>query len=185
MKKYLAIVFLILSANVYADTWLWGSVGTQQNSNNTSSDTMSVKLITDLPKKGMVFDVLVDNNRNTTSRNNTLHYEIGVAQKFPINDYLIPHIRLNTGMLEMTGAASKTYVGVEPGFVAKLPNSAFYTKVDYGIYTGINNSVLDVTLAKVGVGYMFTKNDSVMIRRDWMRGDMSFDAWGIFYGHSF
>jgi hypothetical protein len=57
--------------------------------------------------------------------------------------------------------------------------------VDYGIYTGINNNVLDVTLAKVGVGYMFTKTDSVMIRRDWMRGDMTFDAWGIFYGHSF
>jgi hypothetical protein len=185
MKKYLAIVLLILSANVYADTWLWGSVGDQQNSNNTSSDTMSVKLITDLPKKGMVFDALVNNSRNDTSRTNTLQYEIGIAQKFYVHEFFIPHVRLNTGMLEMSGAPTKTYVGVEPGFVAKLPSTAFYTKVDYGIYTGINNNVLDVTLAKVGVGYMFTKTDSVMIRRDWMRGDMTFDAWGIFYGHSF
>jgi len=151
----------------------------------TESDSYSLRIANDLNDKGLNVDFITIQNRNTTSLSLNNQYEIGLAQRIPLNSNVIPYVRAGIGSFMPSTRNSQNYVLIEPGVVVRANSIPVFAKLDYAWGTGLNTDALDVTLGRVAIGYNFTKEVSVSVRRDYLRGDMKQDMTWLQLGYRF
>ena len=58
-------------------------------------------------------------------------------------------------------------------------------RADYTRMTGIGKSKMDNNFSRIWVSYDLTSTQSVGVRRDFMRGDVEFDAWMLLFKQKF
>lgn len=179
MKNVLIAILMLAAGVVHADTIIVGTASQANNSGATAgTDATSyfIKLGKDIDKSWDA-DVLFNNTRNNTSDGITAQYEIGLRYKYPVSTTVTTYLRATTGTIQVSRVPSQTYAGIEPGIIWRPMGGPFTTKIDHTIATGLNTDQLDVRLTRAQLAYDINKSYSAAIRRDWMRGDVDFDAW--------
>ena len=188
MNKLFAIL-LLASSTAFADPTVSLSSGVTKNQSGptagTESDQVALRIASDVNTTGTVVDLILNQSRNQTSLSLNNQYEVGLAQRFPINKNVIPYIRVGTGAFQPSTRSSMTYALIEPGVVLRATSIPVFAKIDYTVGTGLNTDALDVTMSRVQLGYNITNNTSISIRQDWIRGDMKQETTWISLGHRF
>lgn len=189
-----SMVFILLAGIMAAGTAMAGpqvvlSVGTTENKSGptagTKSDSYSLRISNDLNKSGLSADFNTIQNRNTTTLGLSNQYEIGLAQRIPVNANVIPYVRVAAGTMMPSTRDRMDYVLIEPGVILRASSVPVFTKIDYTVGTGTNTNDLDVTMTRVAVGYNLTKEVSVSVRKDWLRGDLAQDMTWLSLGYRF
>lgn len=189
-----SIVFILLAGIMAAGTAVAGphvvlSVGTTENksgpTSGTKSDSFSLRIANDLNRSGLNADFITAQNRNTTSLGLSNQYELGLAQRFPVNANVIPYVRVAAGTIIPSTRDRMDYVSIEPGVVLRASSVPVFTKIDYTVGTGTNTDNLDVTMTRMAVGYNLTKEVAVSVRKDWLRGDLVQDMTWLQLGYRF
>jgi long-subunit fatty acid transport protein len=110
--------------------------------------------------------------------------EAGVTGSMPVRSVNL-YTRVAVGE-KFTNGANFGYYSVEPGVVYNFTNK-LSGKVGYRFRNGFgDNGNLDTThTARAGVSYAITKNDSIGVRYDLMRGDSFNHSYNLAYTHSF
>jgi hypothetical protein len=171
-----------LSSLAYADSFSIAA-GYQENGNSTDSDTYAVKYIHDVSKQ-VDIGLLLNNSKNKTTNGIVSQYEISSKYKIPVASRTLAYSGVVLGSLQPSGTTSRNYAGIEVGVMTK-PFSKVGLRLDHTVMTGINVSTMDNNFTKVWLAYDLTKSDVVALRRDFMRGDLEFDAWRLIYQHRF
>lgn len=188
MKRILAILLLSISGLSYAGGTILLGVGAQDNlagpTQGTDTTNYNLKIIGDIAPSWDA-DLMINNGRNNTSARLSSQYEAGLRYSYKIVDDVKVYLRGELGSLQITGLPTKTYAGVEPGIIYRPLGGPVSIKTDYTWGWGLNNDTLDITMTRVQMGYDFTKENTIAIRRDWMRGDIQTNTWWIFLGHRF
>ena len=188
MNKLFAIL-LLASSTVFANPVVTMATGVAKNQSGptagTNSDYLAFRLISDINSKGTAADLVLIQGRNQTSLSLSNQYEIGLAQRFPINENVIPYLRVGTGAMQPSTRASMTYASIEPGVVLRASSIPVFAKIDYTVSAGLNTDSADLTMTRVQLGYNINKNVSVSVRQDWMRGDIKQEATWIGLGYRF
>lgn len=188
MKKLFAIL-LLLSSTAFADPSVSLNYGMTKNQSGTTagteSDQVALRIASDVNTKGTTADLILIQARNQSSNGLTNTYEFGLAQKFAINENVIPYVRIATGAIMPSTRTSMTYIAIEPGVVLRSSSIPVFAKIDYTVGTGLNTSALDATMTRVALGYNITKNTSLVVRQDWVRGDMKQETTWLSLGYRF
>jgi predicted porin len=189
-----SIVFALLAGILAAGTAMAGpqvtlSLGTTENKSGptagTKSDSYSLRIANDLNKSGLNADFITIQNRNTTSLGLSNQYELGLAQRLPVNANVIPYVRVAAGTIMPSTRARMDYVLFEPGVILRASAVPVFTKIDYTVGTGTNTDDLDVTMTRVALGYNLSKEVSVSVRKDWLKGDLVQDMTWLQLGYRF
>jgi hypothetical protein len=174
-----ALALLLAAGTATAGPQVTVSLGQTQNLNGanagTTSDSMALRIANDLNTKGLQADVILIQNRNTSTLGLSNQYELGLAQRFPVNAQVIPYIRGTVGTILPSTRDRMDYVGFEPGVVLRSTSVPVFAKIDYTWATGTNTDNLDVTMTRTAVGYNLTKETAISVRKDWLRGDLRQD----------
>jgi hypothetical protein len=188
MKKVLFGLLMCAAGLAHAGGTIIFGTGTQDNSSGaaagTSSSLYNIKVIGDITRQ-LDADINMINMHNDDTRGIVSQYEVGLRYKQPVVKDLVIYLRGSGGVLQSAGRSSDTYVGVEPGVIWRVAGGPITTKVDYTWVTGVNTSNLDLGMTRVQLGYDLSKQNTIAVRRDWMRGDISFDAWILAISHKF
>jgi len=189
-----SIVFALLAGILAAGTAVAGpqvtlSLGTTENKSGptagTKSDSYSLRIANDLNKSGLAADFITIQNRNTTSLGLSNQYELGLAQRMPVNANVIPYVRVAAGTIMPSTRDRMDYVLIEPGVILRASSVPVFTKIDYTAGTGTNTDNLDVTMTRVALGYNLTREVTVSVRKDWLRGDLVQDMTWLQLGYRF
>jgi hypothetical protein len=180
-----ASILTIISSFAYADSLNFAK-GWQQNANDTKSNQYTFKYIHDVNSK-LDVDVLASNMKNTTTLSGTQLYEVGARYKVPIKfpNRSAVYLRGALGSLQPANKSNMNYTGVEVGILSKPLNNNVLVRLDYTIMSGTNTDRLDNKYSRVWLGYELSKKRTVAIRRDFMRGDLTFDTWHLLYSIKF
>ncbi len=174
-----ALALLLAAGTATAGPQVTVSLGQTENLNGTSagtsSDSMALRIANDVNAQGLQADLIMIQNRNTSTLGLSNQYELGLAQRLPINAQVIPYIRGSVGTILPSTRDRMDYVGIEPGVVLRAANVPVFAKIDYTWATGTNTSNLDVTMTRAAVGYNLTKETAISVRKDWLRGDLMQD----------
>jgi hypothetical protein len=110
--------------------------------------------------------------------------EAGVTGTFPVGPVNL-YTRAALGE-KFTNGANFGYYSVEPGVTYTMFDK-LTAKVGYRFRNGFgNNGNLDTThTVRAGVSYAITKNDSIGVRFDQVRGDSFNHSYNLAYTHSF
>ena len=188
MKKMLFALLMCAAGLAHAGGVIILGAGTQDNNSGatagTSSTLYNIKVIGDITNQWDA-DINMINMHNNDTRGIMSQYEAGLRYKQPVAKDLVVYLRGSGGVLQRSGSASDTYVSVEPGVIWRVAGGPITTKVDYTWATGVNTSNLDLGMTRVQLGYDLSKQNTIAVRRDWMRGDISFDAWLLTIAHKF
>lgn len=189
MKKLALVILLSLGfGTVNAEPTVIMARGLISNQSGatagTTSDSNALKIVHGIEGNTSA-DILLVQNRNRSTEKNTLQYELGLIQRFPINQYLTTYIRPNIGSIQPSGSGSLNYVGIEPGAIVRPFANAFSIKADYSWFTGINNDVQDITMGRVALNYDLAKSTTVGVRKDWIRGDSRSETTWVALTHRF
>lgn len=165
------------------------SIGVTDNLNGptagTSSNSYSLRIANDLNDKGLAVDFITIQNQNKTSLGLSNQYELGLAQRIPVNANVIPYIRVAAGTIMPSTRDRMDYVGLEPGVILRATSVPVFTKIDYTVATGTNTDNADITMTRVAVGYNITKEFTVAVRKDWLRKDIQQDMTWLQFGYRF
>ena len=185
MKKLIYAVFssLFFISTVNADSINF-AVGYQENSNRSVSDPYAFKYIHDMTNQ-LDIDILFQGSQNRTSKSNTNQYEIGARYKIFIAKKTAVYVRGLLGSLQPSTVSDMNYAGIEVGAMSKPFDNSIGFRIDHAIMTGTNVSTLDTSLTKVWISYDVSPSNTVGIRRDFMRGDVEFDAYRLVFQHRF
>lgn len=186
-ERYFHIAVIVfctsfLSSIVFADSINF-SASHQKNANNTISDAFAFKYIKDLNPQADV-DVLYQGSNNRSSNGVVALYEVGARYKVPIAKRTQFFVRGMAGSLQPSGISSKNYLGAETGIMTKVTPKVGI-RADYTRMTGIGKSKMDNNFSRIWVSYDLTSTQSVGVRRDFMRGDVEFDAWMLLFKQKF
>jgi hypothetical protein len=189
MKNFiLALALALTVAAVSAEPTVIVARGMISNQSGatagTSSDSNAMKIVHGINGNTSA-DVLFVHSRNRSTDKNTMQYEFGLIQRFPINEYVTTYIRPNIGSIQPSGSDSLNYVGIEPGVIVRPFANAFSIKADYSWFTGINNSVQDLTMGRVALNYDVGPKTTVGVRKDWIRGDSQSETTWLALTHRF
>jgi len=189
-----SIVFALLAGILAAGTAVAGpqvtlSLGTTENKSGptagTKSDSYSLRIANDLNKSGLAADFITIQNRNTTTLGLSNQYELGLAQRMPVNANVIPYVRVAAGTIMPSTRDRMDYVLIEPGVILRASGIPVFTKIDYTAGTGTNTDDLDITMTRVALGYNLTREVTVSVRKDWLRGDLVQDMTWLQLGYRF
>lgn len=188
MKKLLVVLLLAVSNLAFAGGAIILGVGAQENNAGptagTNSTDYNLKFITDVAN-GWDADVMFANSRNNTSAKVASQYEVGIRYKYPVIENVVVYLRPSLGAIQISGLSTQTYIGLEPGVIWRPWGGPVSAKVDYTAGTGLNTNNLDIGMTRAQVSYDFNKENSIGLRRDWMRGDLNFDVWWVSLVHRF
>jgi hypothetical protein len=188
MKKVVFALLMCAAGLAHAGGTIILGTGTQDNNTGanagTSSSLYNIKVIGDITRQWDA-DINMINTRNDSTNSIMSQYEVGLRYKEPLSKNLVVYLRGTTGVIQVSGRSSDTYAGVEPGVIWRVAGGPVTTKVDYTWATGVNNNNLDIGMTRVQLGYDISKENTISLRRDWMRGDINFDAWIVGIAHKF
>lgn len=180
---------LFVTSTALAGPTVGLSIGVTDNLNGstagTSSNSYSLRIANDLNDKGLAVDFITIQNQNKTSLGLSNQYELGLAQRIPVNANVIPYIRVAAGTIMPSTRDRMDYVGLEPGVILRATSVPVFTKIDYTVATGTNTDNADITMTRVAVGYNITKEFTVAVRKDWLRKDIQQDMTWLQFGYRF
>ena len=188
MKKFLAILLMCAAGVAHAGGTIIFGAGTQDNNSGTTAGTSSslynIKVIGDINRQWDA-DINLINMRNDSTNGITSQYETGVRYKYPVTTNVVTYLRGSVGAIQVSTRSTGTYGSVEPGVIWRVQGGPVTTKLDYTWATGLNTNDLDIGMTRVQLGYDISKENTISLRRDWMRGDINFDAWIFGIAHKF
>ena len=100
--------------------------------------------------------------------------------------FFSPYLRLGVGQ-KFTTITNYSYYSVEPGITAPLANTGLTARLGYRYRTAVDsNTYADTTDTwRLGLSYALTKQDTVGIRYDQVRGDTNQNNWAFNYTRNF
>lgn len=188
MKKLIFVAMMAVAGMAHAGGAIIISGGIQDNragpTAGTETTNTAIKVIGDI-NRSWDADIMFNDGRNNSTDGLVVQYEAGVRYKQPVAANVVMYLRGGAGAVQVSGMSSQTYLALEPGVIWRPAGGPITTKVDYTFGTGINTSNLDIGMTRAQLGYDITKNNSVFVRKDWMRGDLNFDVWWMGLAHRF
>jgi hypothetical protein len=171
MKKILAILTMAVSGFVYAASVTLEYQDRTGVNGTANSSQYGLSISENINKN---FSVGVGGNvsvLDSTGAIGTTRLEGGVTGKTTIG-LVSPYVRLATGQ-KFTTRTNYSYYSVEPGVTAPVGNTGLTTRLGYRYRTAFDSTAnADTTHTwRAGMSYALTKQDSVGIRYDRMRGD--------------
>lgn len=182
MKKFLAIIALATSVSAFA-----GSFTVQRQSINGvgSSDQVLYGLsVKENITKSIAGDLGITNTQTESTKALSTRLEAGVTAAGINVGPITGYARLATGQ-KYSNTTSFTYYSIEPGVTAQLGNVSLKLGHRYrsAIDSTANNDQTHTWRASVG--YNVSKNGSVGLGFDRMRGDSNSNATTVSYSHRF
>jgi hypothetical protein len=188
-KFVIGFVFALISSTAFAGPQVSLGFGNTNYLNGatagTESDNVSLRISNDFNNKGTFGDIIAIQNRSSSNQSLTNQYEIGIGQRLPSYGILMPYARVAAGTFIPSTRSMTNYVGFEPGVILRKDGFPMFAKVDYMWATSTNVDNLDVTLGRVQLGYSLTKEVSVSVRKDWLRGGYQQDMNWLLLGYRF
>lgn len=182
------MLFVCMTGLAHAGGTIIVGAGTQDNNSGTSAGTSSsiynIKVIGDINRTWDA-DVNFINFRNDSTNSVTAQYETGLRYKYPVTSNVVTYLRGAVGALQVSTRSTGTYGALEPGVIWRVAGGPVTTKVDYTWAAGLNTDSLDIGMTRVQLGYDLSKENTVTLRRDWLRGDISSDAWILGFARKF
>ena len=182
MKKIFAILALAVSTTAMAD-----SINIEKRivqGVGTTDSTAYRMLYTHNVNKQVNADVSISQTQSdTASMAIGTRIESGLSYRYPIVGDLTGGIRVGIGE-KFSTKGNATYYAVEPSLA--MPVGPVNVRVGYRYRSAVDTDNGDQTrTARLNVSYRLTKQDTVNIRYDRMRGDSNSNTIGLGYTRSF
>ena len=187
MKKTLSILLLsILSiGSVYAAS---ATIEYQDQTgvNNTTNSSLYLLALSENINKN--FSAGISTNfgaKDATGAVSNSRIEGSVTGKTTIGLFS-PYVRLGVGQ-KFTTVTNYSYYSVEPGVTAPLGNTGLTARFGYRYRTAFDSTAYaDTTNAqRIGLSYALTKQDTIGVRYDRVRGDTNLNNWAFNYTRGF
>jgi hypothetical protein len=170
MKKYLAVLALLVSGSVFAETTGSVSYQVQQNDSGTQGHVMNYKLSNEFYKH-LEGDLTVNNFVADGSNATYIRTEVGVTPKYDVTNFLTVASRFSVGNVQSSNHGKWQTYTIEPKIVAKLPYD-FDATVGFRFRSGFGDNDLDTSRTYgAALGYNITKHDKVSLGVSKLSGD--------------
>ena len=182
MKKIFAILALATSTLAVADSI---NIETRSVQGVGTTDSTAYRMLyTHNVNKQVNADVSISQTQSdTASKSIGTRIESGLSYRYPIVGDLTGGIRVGIGEKFSTKGNDTFYV-VEPSLT--MPVGPVNVRVGYRYRSAVDTDKGDQTnTARLNVSYRLTKQDTVNIRYDRMRGDSNANTIGLGYTRSF
>lgn len=177
MKKMLAVVLLGLAGLAHAGSFL---VETSQvegiNRANSTGYLIQVSegITKNLDASAQILATQVDGTNSVSSR-----YELGLTPKYKFGSATV-YTKFATGQ-RLSSSGNKEYYGIEPGIIVPFAQN-WNVRYGFRFRDGLGGDTGERTNThRLGVGYAFTKTDSINVRYDRQRGDSEQNSWNFAY----
>jgi predicted porin len=177
MKKLLAIALLGLAGAANAGSFL---VETSRVDGMTRADAtgfliqVSEGITKNLDASAQILVSQTDGTNSVSSR-----IELGLTPKHKLGNVTL-YTKFATGQ-RLSSTGNREYYGIEPGVIVPFAQN-WNVRYGFRFRDGLNGSVGERTdTHRLGVGYSFTKTDSVNVRYDRQRGDSEQNSWNLAY----
>ena len=180
MKKILAILALATGTAFAGQATLeYQNINGVDGAADQKAYSLTVK---ENINKNFAGDVQFTNTQTEGTNALTTRLEAGLTAS---NTYGIvsPYVRVATGE-KFSNTKQFSYYSIEPGI--QMPVGPFTAKVGYRFRDAYDSANNDTTrTARAGLSYPLTKNDTVGVRYDRVRGDTNTNVWNFNYTRGF
>jgi len=185
MKKILAILVMAISGSVYAAS---ATVEYQDQTGVNATTDSSLYLLSVSENINKNFSAAIASNfgaKDSTGSMSNSRIEGSVTGKTTVGLFS-PYVRLGVGE-KFTTTTNYAYYSVEPGVTAPLGNTGLTARLGYRYRTAFDSdSYADTTNAwRLGMSYAVTKQDTIGVRYDQVRGDTNQNNWAFSYTRNF
>jgi len=187
MKKILAILALAISGSVFAGSvTIEGQDVSGQGSADQKNFNMTAKQ--DI-NKNFAGHVQVSTTQTDGTNAVSTRLEAGVTGSVALFGPVSGYTTVAVGeKFSSAGTGNFAYYSVEPGVTAPIGNTGLTAKVGYRYRTAFEDANVnkDTTQTiRAGLSYAVTKQDSVGVRYDQVRGDVKQNIVAVNYTRSF
>jgi hypothetical protein len=185
MKKILAILAMAISGSVYAAS---ATVEYQDQTGVKGTTDSSLYLLSVSEDINKNFAAGITTNFGAKDSNGAVsnsRIEGSMTGKTTIGLFS-PYMRLAAGQ-KFTTVTNYSYYSVEPGVTAPLGNTGFTARLGYRYRTAFDSTTYADTTDtwRLGLSYAVTKQDTVGVRYDQVRGDTNQNNWAFNYTRRF
>jgi hypothetical protein len=185
MKKIIAILAMAISGSVYAAS---ATVEYQDQTGVNSTTDSSLYLLSVSENINKNFSVGLTTNFGAKNSNGSVsnsRIEGSVTGKTTVG-FISPYVRIGVGQ-KFTTVTNYSYYSVEPGVTAPLGNTGLTARLGYRYRTAVDSTAFaDTTNTwRLGMSYALTKQDTVGVRYDQVRGDTNQNNVAFNYTRSF
>lgn len=181
MKKLLAIALLGLASVANAGSFV---VETSQVDRMTRADSTGYLIqVSESVAKNLDASAQITVAQTAGTNSVSSRYELGLTPKYKMGSVTL-YTKVAAGQ-KLSSSGNKDYYGIEPGVIVPFAQNL---SVRYGFRfrDGLGGSTGERTSThRLGVGYDFTKRDSVNVRYDRQRGDSEQNSWSVGYVRRF
>lgn len=177
MKKLLAIALLGLASVANAGSFI---VETSQVDGMARADgtgymiQVSESVAKNLDASAQITVAQTDGTNAVSSR-----YELGLSPKYNLG-FGTFYTKFAAGQ-KLSSSGNKDYYGIEPGIIVPFAQN-WNVRYGFRFRDGLGGSTGERTNThRLGVGYDFTKSDSINVRYDRQRGDSEQNSWNLAY----
>lgn len=185
MKKLVLFAALLLTnAVAYAGSFTAEYTDAQGVKGGADQVQMMISIKENI-NKNISVDGKIQNTQTTGSSALSTRVELGTAYTTPLFG-VNPYVRLAIGN-KYKNTGDFTYYSVEPGVVFPTGIDKLTGRMAWQFRTAFDSvATADTThMWRAGVSYAVTKQDSVGVRYDNMRGDASSNSWNLVYTRNF
>lgn len=185
MKKILAILAVAISGSVYAAS---ATIEYQDQTGVNRTTDSSLYLLSVSENINKNFSAAITSNfgaKDSTGAVSNSRIEGSVTGKTTVGLFS-PYVRLGVGE-KFTTTTNYAYYSVEPGVTAPLGNTGLTARLGYRYRTAFDSTAnADTTNTwRLGMSYALTKQDTIGIRYDRVRGDTNQNNVAFNYSRSF
>ena len=185
MKKILAILAMAISGSVYAAS---ATVEYQDQTGVNGTTDSSLYLLSVSENINKNFSAAITSNfgaKDSTGAVSNSRIEGSVTGRTNMG-LINPYVRLGVGE-KFTTTTNYAYYSVEPGVTAPLGNTGLTARLGYRYRTAFDSKVnADTTNTwRLGISYAVTKQDTIGVRYDQVRGDTNQNNLAFNYTRNF
>jgi hypothetical protein len=185
MKKILAILAMVISGSVYAAS---ATVEYQDQTGVKGTTNSSLYLLSVSENINQNFSGGIQTNfgaKESTGAVSNSRVEGFLNGKTTVG-FVSPYVRLAVGE-KFTTTTNYSYYSVEPGVSAPIGSTGLTAKVGYRFRTAFDATAnADTTNTwRAGLSYAITKQDTIGVRYDQVRGDTNQNNWAFNYTRGF
>lgn len=185
MKKILAILAMAISGSVYAAS---ATVEYQDQTGvkGTTDSSLYLLSVSENINKNFVGGISMNYGaKDSTGAVSNSRIEGSLTGKTTVGVFS-PYVRLGVGE-KFTTTTNYAYYSVEPGVTAPLGKTGLTARLGYRYRSAFDSgSYADTTNTwRVGLSYALTKQDTLGVRYDQVRGDTNQNNWAFNYTRNF
>jgi opacity protein-like surface antigen len=185
MKKILAILAMAISGSVYAAS---ATIEYQDQTgvNGTTDSSLYLLSVSENINKNFVGGITMNYGaKDSTGSVSNSRIEGSVTGRTTLG-FFSPYMRLGVGQ-KFTTTTNYSYYSVEPGVAAPLGNTGLTARLGYRYRTAFDSTANSDTTNtwRLGLSYAVTKQDTVGVRYDQVRGDTNQNNWAFNYTRNF